>query len=104
MHPFVYGFYVFLVGIIRIFKWIELQIWLLVTPHVTPIARKIGDSMDVVFDCPGDSKHEKLIPKQYEKIIRIKVNDTRFFAWAANRGTLGGGNFKEYFEFRILNL
>lgn len=94
MNNFTYCLYVTTVGFIRIYKWVEFQVLLLFTPVLKSnrkIFREIGIEIEDVSEIKNKQNNKQLCGKQYDKIIKIKVNDQKTYVRVANLGTLGLG-------------
>lgn len=100
----IYCVYVTIVGLIRVIKWIELRVLLLLTPFLKRKAKTVAARIGLVLHCPGDdtnqnsslsAEKEQLILEKckgkYDNLIHIKGNDDSYFAKICNLGTLGLG-------------
>ncbi len=96
----VYTFYVFCVGSIRVYKWIEFKILKLFHPLLLAFGKRILEPIGVVVHFPNDPEWtstdtnrvlSKCSPK-YDKLIHITAHDIHFFTRAANTGSLGMGD------------
>lgn len=94
----VYVFYVILVGLIRIYKWIELQVLKVFAPLLKRKGKEIAESIGVVLHCPGDkelgqAETEQILAKcpKYDNLLHFRISDNKFFTRLCNMGTLAAG-------------
>lgn len=98
MNPFWYSVYTLTVWLIRVYKWLELQVLKLFTPLIRPIFKAELQKLGIVVHCPGDSKwteadNKKVLSEcpKYDNLLHLKVNDNNVFPIAASGGTKGIG-------------
>lgn len=98
MNSFVYIIYALVVGLIRVYKWLEFQILKLFSPLCRRIEKFLLKPLGIVVHCPGDPKwteadSKKLLSEctKYNTLIHLKAHDNIFFPMVANGGTTSGG-------------
>ncbi len=96
MNSLVYFFYTLVVGFIRVYKWLELQILKLFTTLIRHIGTSLLKPHAIVMHCPGDPKWKEANSKKalsecikYASLIHV-VHDNILFPTVVNRGSSGG--------------
>ncbi len=93
----VYLFYVLIVGFIRIYKWIELQVLRVFTRLIKSFVKKRLEEAGIVLHCPDDPKwsstdNKRVLSKcspKYDSLIHVNIHDNDFFPRVANSNVLG---------------
>lgn len=98
MNSLVYSIYVLVVGLIRLYKWVELQVLKLCSPLIHQFGINELKKLGIVTHFPGDPKWREADSKKvlsectkYDSLIHLKVEDTKFFAYVANGGDTAAG-------------
>ncbi len=94
MNSFVYFVYTLVVGLIRVYKWLELQILKLFTPLIRRIVKFLLKPLGIVIHCPGEPKCTEDDNKKalsdcttYDTLIHLNVYDNIFFSMVAKGGS-----------------
>ncbi|KAJ6650123.1 Cyclopropane-fatty-acyl-phospholipid synthase [Pseudolycoriella hygida] len=93
----IYAVYVCIVGLIRMFKWVEYQFLKLCAVKVKQVWKAQEKKVGIMFRCPGekwtDEDNKRLLAEcaRYDKLVHVKVNDEDVFIRWTNLGSLGFG-------------
>ncbi len=98
MNSLVYFLYTLVIGFIRVYKWLELQVLML----FSPLSRRIGiialKRIGVVVHCSGDPKWTEADSKKalsehtrYDSLIHLNVHDNMYFSQVASGGSTAAG-------------
>lgn len=107
MNPILYSIYVCIVGLIRFYKWIEYGVLLLFNPILNSKGTQLCKDMDIILQTddltPFDTTNDHGKGQKYERIVNLKVNDSRMFAKIANSGLMGYGELYMHKGFKVFN-